>query len=128
MVLMALGKANATAPEAGPAEVRRWRQRLADERVEASLYRNLAARQTGEDREILLAIAEAEERHIAHWEGLLGGAAAHAGRADLRLRLLALLARRFGSVFVLALAQRADRKSTRLNSSHSRRSRMPSSA
>ena len=109
---MAPGKADATTPEPGPSEVRHWRQRLADERVEASLYRNLAARQSGEDREILLAIAEAEERHIAHWEGLLGSAAAHAGRADLRLHLLALLARRFGSVFVLALAQRAESRST----------------
>lgn len=109
---MAPGKTDATTPEPGPSEVRHWRQRLADERVEASLYRNLAARQSGEDREILLAIAEAEERHIAHWEGLLGSAAAHAGRADLRLHLLALLARRFGSVFVLALAQRAESRST----------------
>ncbi|MCW2715289.1 MAG: conserved rane protein [Frankiales bacterium] len=92
-------------------DVRRWRQRLADERTEAALYRNLASRQVGEDQQILLGIAEAEERHIAHWEALLGPDAGRPGRASLRLRLLALLARRFGSVFVLALAQRAESRS-----------------
>ncbi len=98
-------------PPPGPSEVRRWRQRLADERAEASLYRNLAARQSGENRQILLGIADAEERHIAHWERLLGADAGRPGRATLRLRLLALLARRFGSVLVLALAQRAESRS-----------------
>ena len=98
--------------DAGPADLKRWRQRLADERVEAALYRNLAARQSGEDRQILLGIAAAEERHIAHWEALLGGSTGPAGRASLRLRLLTRLARRFGSVFVLALAQGAESRST----------------
>ncbi len=105
------GGAEVTAPAARPSKVRRWRHRLADERVEASLYRRLAARQSGEDQQILLGIAEAEERHIAHWERLLGADAGRPGRAALRLRLLALLARRFGSVFVLALAQRAESRS-----------------
>ncbi len=95
-----------------PDAVRRWRRRLGDERAEASVYRNLAARRDGEEREILLGLADAEERHIAHWEGLLGE---HADTSDergsLRIRLLALLARRFGSVFVLALAQRAEGRS-----------------
>jgi len=99
----------ASVPEEG--QVRRWRQRLADERAEASLYRNLAQRQSGEDRQILLGIAEAEERHIAHWEGLLGAAAGRPGRGATRLRMLALLAKHFGSVFVLALAQRAESRS-----------------
>ena len=100
-----------TAPSPRASDVRRWRQRLADERAEASLYRRLASHQSGEDRQILLGIADAEERHIAHWEGLLGPSAGRPGRASLRLRLLALLARRFGSVFVLALAQRAESRS-----------------
>lgn len=94
-----------------PATVRRWRQHLADERLEAAVYRELAARRTGEEREILLALAEAEARHAAHWRGLLGDRGPGRGHASPRSRLLALLARRFGSVFVLALAQRAESRS-----------------
>jgi len=91
--------------------VRRWRRRLADERAEARVYRDLAGRRSGEEREILLGLAEAEERHAAHWSRLLGDDIGAARRGDTRLRLLALLARRFGSVFVLALAQRAETRS-----------------
>ena len=91
--------------------VRRWRRRLADEREEAKVYRDLAARRCGEEREILLGLAEAEERHAAHWQRLLGDEVGRARRGDLRMRLLAFLARRFGSVFVLALAQRAEGRS-----------------
>jgi VIT1/CCC1 family predicted Fe2+/Mn2+ transporter len=94
-----------------PADVRRWRRRLADEHAEAKVYRDLAARRAGEEREILVGLAEAEERHAAHWEQLLGEDARPARRGGLRLRLLAFLARRFGSVFVLALAQRAESRS-----------------
>jgi hypothetical protein len=85
---------------------------LADEREEAKAYRDLAGRRNGDEREILLGLAEAEERRIAHWARLLGSDAASAGRGSLRMRLLALLGRRFGSVFVLALAQRAETRST----------------
>lgn len=93
------------------ATVRRWRQYLADERAEAAVYRHLAAHRTGEEREILLALADAEARHEAHWLGLLGDQVGKPRRADLRTRLLGVLARRFGSVFVLALAQRAEARS-----------------
>jgi VIT1/CCC1 family predicted Fe2+/Mn2+ transporter len=97
----------------GHAAVRRWRRRLADEHLEAAVYRELAARRTGEEREILLALAAAETRHIAHWEALLaqGATDRRPGRPSLRSRVLALLARRFGSVFVLAIAQRAEGRS-----------------
>ena len=98
-------------PVATPRSVRRWRRYLADEREEAAVYRNLAARREGEEREILLGLADAEERHIAHWEGLLGEHGGPQGRGDLRTRLLAWAARRYGSVFVLALAQRAEGRS-----------------
>ncbi len=94
-----------------PAEIKRWRQYLADERAEAAVYRDLARRREGEERAILLALAEAEGRHEQHWLALLG---AHAGapvRASARNRLLGLLARSFGSVFVLALAQRSESRS-----------------
>lgn len=94
-----------------PASLRRWRRRLADEHAEATLYRHLAERRTGEDRAILLDLARAEERHAAHWERMLGEHAGRIPRASLRSRLLTLLASRFGSVFVLALAQRAESRS-----------------
>jgi len=94
-----------------PRTIRRWRQYLADERAEATVYRQLAKRREGEEREILLALAEAEGRHAAHWLELLGDQAGRPLRSDLRTRLLILLARVFGSVFVLALAQRAEGRS-----------------
>lgn len=93
------------------AAIRRRRQRLADERAESTVYRELAGRRTGEERDILLAVADAEERHAAHWARLLGEDAGPARRGNLRSRVLAFLARRFGSVFVLALVQQAERRS-----------------
>lgn len=92
------------------AQVRRWRRYLADERAEAAVYRELAERKTGEERAILLGLAEAEGRHEAHWLGLLGADAGRP-RTELRTRILVFLARRFGSLFVLALAQRAEARS-----------------
>lgn len=92
-------------------ELRRWRQYLADEIAEAAVYRDLAGRRTGEEREILLALAEAEGRHAAHWQELLGDQVGAPRRGDIRTRMLGLLARTFGSVFVLALAQRAEARS-----------------
>jgi VIT1/CCC1 family predicted Fe2+/Mn2+ transporter len=105
------GAATPPAPAPSPADIKRWRQYLADERAEASVYRDLAQNRRGEERQILLALAEAEGRHEAHWIQLLGD---HAGRprpASLRSQFLGFLARHFGSVFVLALAQRAESRS-----------------
>src|SRR5690554_5222547 len=93
------------------AQLRRWRQYLADERAEAAVYRDLAGRRTGEEREILLALAEAERRHEDHWIALLGDQVGKPRRGALRTRMLGWFARRFGSVFVLALAQRAEARS-----------------
>jgi VIT1/CCC1 family predicted Fe2+/Mn2+ transporter len=93
-------------------ELRRRRQHLANERAEAAVYRHLAQRSSGEERDILLAIAEAERRHEQHWLNLLGDQVGKPRRADLRTRMLGFLARHFGSVFVLALAQRAEARST----------------
>lgn len=92
-------------------QIRRWRKYLADERAEGAVYSDLAQRKTGEDREILLALADAESRHEAHWRRLLGENAGRPRRPHLRTRILAFLARRFGSVFILALAQRAEGRS-----------------
>lgn len=94
-----------------PEELRRWRHYLADERAEAAVYRDLAARRGGEEREILLALADAEARHEAHWRKLLGDQVGAPGRVDVRTALLAFLARRLGSVFVIALVQRAESRS-----------------
>lgn len=93
-------------------DLRRWRRHLANERAEAAVYRDLAQRYDGEEREILLAIAAAEERHEQHWLNMLGERASEPGRADLGTRTLAFLARHFGSVFVLALVQRFEARAS----------------
>jgi len=98
-------------PATSARTVRRWRKYLADERAEAAVYRDLASRRDGEEREILLALADAEARHEAHWLALLGDDAGRPRPGDIRTRMLGWLARRFGSVFVLALAQRAEARS-----------------
>jgi VIT1/CCC1 family predicted Fe2+/Mn2+ transporter len=86
----------------------RWRRYLADERAEALVYRDLASRRAGEERAILLALADAERRHEQHWRELLGERLRSEPPISLRTRMLAFFARRFGSVFVLALMQRAE--------------------
>nr|WP_051099045.1 VIT1/CCC1 family protein [Actinopolyspora mortivallis] len=93
------------------AEIRAWRRMLADELAESRVYRELADRRQGVEREILLGLAEAEQRHAGHWRKLLGSEA-KPRRATLRMRTLALLARRFGWIFVLALVQRAENRSS----------------
>ncbi len=95
-----------------PSDLRRWRQHLADERAEAAVYRDLAGRRSGEERDILLALAAAEGRHEQYWRTLLGEQVDKPRRSNLRSRILGFLARHFGSVFVLALAQRAEARST----------------
>lgn len=99
------------APAPTRRQIHRWRRYLADERAEAAVYRDLASRRTGEERAILLALAEAEGRHEAHWLTLLGDDVGRPLRGDFRSRVLGWLARRLGGVFVLALAQRAEERS-----------------
>ncbi len=94
-----------------PAQIRRWRRYLAAERAEASIYRELGQRRDGPEREILLALADAESRHEGHWLKLLGAKAEPAPRPDARTRVLGFLAKRLGFLFVLALAQRAEGRS-----------------
>lgn len=104
--------APATHPaEPTPRDRRRWAQFLVNERAEAAVYRQLAARRDGEERAILLALADAEGRHEAHWLELLGGEPDRLPRPDAGTRVLGLMARRFGSIFVLALAQNAEARS-----------------
>ena len=90
---------------------RRWAQYLVNERAEAQVYRDLASRRAGEEREILLALADAEGRHEAHWIELLGSEPPRLPRASVSTRVLGWMARRFGSIFVLALAQNAEGRS-----------------
>ena len=99
--------------EPAPAEpdLRRWRQHLAAERAEAETYRRLAAGRTGEERAVLLALAQAEARHEQHWLDLLGDQVGRPLRPDLRTRALGWLSSHVSSVFVLALVQRAEGRS-----------------
>ncbi|MET0829280.1 MAG: VIT1/CCC1 family protein [Microbacterium sp.] len=90
---------------------RRWAQYLVDERAEAQVYRELALRRDGEERDILTALADAEGRHEAHWLRLLGGEPARLPRPNGATVLLGWMAKRFGSIFVLALAQNAEGRS-----------------
>jgi vacuolar iron transporter family protein len=86
----------------------RYRRRLAQEQQAAAVYRALAAKRTGEDRDILLALARAEERHAAHWAAKLHPAQRPGPEPGRRSRLLGWLARRLGSLVVLGLVQRAE--------------------
>lgn len=94
-----------------PAQIKRWRGYLANEQAEAAAYRDLAKRREGEERDILLALADAEHRHAAYWVEKLGPDAENPPKADVKTRLLGFLARRFGSVFTLALMQSAETRS-----------------
>lgn len=99
------------AAEPSTADRRRWARYLAEERAEGLVYAKLAARRTGEEQEILRSLAEAEQRHAQHWLDLLGGEPERMPRAGLRSRLLGWMAGRFGSIFVLVLAQNAEARS-----------------
>ncbi|WP_313355600.1 VIT1/CCC1 family protein [Microbacterium sp.] len=94
-----------------PADRRQWARYLVEERAEGAVYANLAARRDGEEREILLSLADAERRHEQHWLDLLGGEPKRLPKAGLRSRMLGWMASRFGSIFVLALAQSAEARS-----------------
>lgn len=99
------------AAEPTAADRRRWARYLVEERAEGTVYQRLAARRTGEERDILLRLADAERRHEQHWLDLLGGEPPRLPRAGVRSRLLGWMAGRFGSIFVLALAQSAEARS-----------------
>ena len=91
-------------------QIRRWRRYLAEERMERETYLDLAKRRGEEERAILEALADAECRHEKYWLDRLGEHAEPAPRAPIGARTLARLARTFGSIFVLALAQRAEQR------------------
>ena len=59
----------------------------------------------------MLQVAEAEKRHQQHWRDMLGEHANVHVRPSLQSQLLQFLAKNFGSVFILAMAQRAESRS-----------------
>ena len=91
-------------------QIRRWRKYLANERAEARTYRALADKAAGEEQEILRSVAEAETRHERYWEDMLGPYANKTVQPSLETRIVGFLARRFGSVFTLALLQAAEQR------------------
>lgn len=91
-------------------QLRRWRKYLAEERLEADTYRYLARRRSGDEREVLQELSIAEERHEQYWLNLLGEDALPTPRASLRSRLLNFFTRIFGTIFMLAMMQRAEQR------------------
>lgn len=88
-------------------QLRRWRKYLAEERLEADTYRYLARRRSGDEREVLQELSIAEERHEQYWLNLLGEDALPTPRASMRSRILNFFTRIFGTIFMLAMMQRA---------------------
>ena len=95
------------------AQIKRWRKHLAEERMEARTYRDLSEHRTGEERAVLLQLEEAERRHEEYWLARLGENALPAPKPPLRTRAASLLAHLFGTIFILAMAQRAEQRSSR---------------
>jgi hypothetical protein len=83
-------------------KAQQFREHWADELDGAAMYRALAERAHGEQREIFLELARAEERHAAHWAAKLVSLGEPEPRPEQhrrgpRVRLVAWLARRFGT-------------------------------
>ena len=95
------------------AQIKRWRKHLAEERMEARTYRDLSERRTGEERSVLLQLEEAERRHEEYWLARLGDHALPAPKPPLRTRAASVLAHLFGTIFILAMAQRAEQRLAR---------------
>src|SRR6266536_1100495 len=94
-------------------KARELREHWVDEMNGAAMYRALAERAHGEQREIFLELAGAEERHARHWaEKLVDLGEPEPGpgdyRKDLRTRVISWLARRLGPAAVLPIVERAE--------------------
>jgi VIT1/CCC1 family predicted Fe2+/Mn2+ transporter len=94
-------------------KARQFHEHWADEMDGAAMYRALAEHAQGDQREIFLELAGAEERHARHWAGKLvelGEPEPRAGdhRRSFKTRLIAWLARRFGPRAVLPIVERAE--------------------
>jgi VIT1/CCC1 family predicted Fe2+/Mn2+ transporter len=91
----------------------RFKEHWADEMDGAALYRALADRSEGEQREIFLELAAAEQRHARHWAQKLvelgePEPVPEQHRLGRKVRLLSWLIRRFGAKAVLPLVERAE--------------------
>jgi VIT1/CCC1 family predicted Fe2+/Mn2+ transporter len=88
-----------------------YREMWVDELGGAALYRALAEHADERRRSIFLALADAEERHAAHWAKLMrdGGVTdLTPPRLPFRIRALRQLAKRLGTEAVLPLVLRAE--------------------
>lgn len=94
-------------------QIRQWRKNLAEERAEYEIYQRLAKKRTGEEKAILLELAEAERRHAMHWRNLLGDRVGKPLLPSFRTLILGFLANWFGFVFALALIQISEERATR---------------
>ena len=56
-------------------------------------------------------VAEAEKRHQQHWRDMLGEHVGKPVRPSLSSAFLQFMAKHFGSVFILAMAQMAESRS-----------------
>jgi vacuolar iron transporter family protein len=92
-------------------ELAKYREMWADELGGAALYRALAEHADEQRRPIFLQLAEAEERHAAHWAWLMRDAGVtdlKPPRLPFRIRVLRQLAKRFGTDTVLPIVLRAE--------------------
>ncbi|MEW6474531.1 MAG: VIT1/CCC1 family protein [Actinomycetota bacterium] len=94
-----------------PERLTLFEEMRADELDAAALYRALAEASEGRRRAVLNRLADAEERHAAHWERLLREAGVTnfpPPKRTLRTRVLSALGRRFGADAVLPLVLRLE--------------------
>jgi VIT1/CCC1 family predicted Fe2+/Mn2+ transporter len=92
-------------------QVDKFRELWSDELAGAALYRALADHADGHRRQIFLSLADAEERHAAHWAELMreaGVSELRPPRKPFRVRALGFLARMFGTEAVLPIVLRAE--------------------
>jgi VIT1/CCC1 family predicted Fe2+/Mn2+ transporter len=90
--------------------VARIQAMYADELAGGALFRGLAEYADDQRRGVFLQLADAEERHAAHWARLLRkeGVEPRAPRVPFRVKALCFLARHFGTEAVLPLMLRTE--------------------
>lgn len=94
-------------------DARRFRRYVDQEFDNVVLYRRLAEASEGEHRDVLLKLADAEERHARYWQEKLAGLGLSPGdvedhRPARGTRFLAWLARRLGVRTIVPLLERVE--------------------